>query len=91
MAGGGVGLAVRRSLGRRSARRRALARRAVPEGVARDARCARYDHYERLDGAWRARFEDDVRIFLAEKRITGVGVEVDRRAAAAGRRVGGHA
>ena len=37
----------------------------------------RYDHYERLDGAWRARFEDDVRIFLAEKRITGVGVEAD--------------
>jgi Mlc titration factor MtfA (ptsG expression regulator) len=36
----------------------------------------RYDHYERLDGASRSRFEDDVRIFLAEKRITGVGVEV---------------
>jgi MtfA peptidase len=36
----------------------------------------RYDHFERLDPRWRARFEDDVRIFLAEKRITGVAVDV---------------
>jgi Mlc titration factor MtfA (ptsG expression regulator) len=35
----------------------------------------RYDHFERMDAAWRARFEDDLRIFLAEKRVTGVGVE----------------
>jgi MtfA peptidase len=34
------------------------------------------DHYNRLPEDLRARFEDDVRIFLAEKRITGVGVEV---------------
>ena len=34
------------------------------------------DHYNRLSGDLRARFEDDVRIFLAEKPITGVGVEV---------------
>ncbi len=32
-----------------------------------------YGHYERLPPTWRARFEDDVRLFLAEKRITGVG------------------
>lgn len=34
------------------------------------------DHYVRLPADLRLRFEDDVRIFLAEKRITGVGVEV---------------
>jgi len=34
------------------------------------------DHYNRLSDDLRARFEDDVRIFLAEKPITGVGVEV---------------
>lgn len=36
-----------------------------------------YDHYDRLPAALRTRFEDDLRIFLAEKRITGIGVEVD--------------
>lgn len=35
-----------------------------------------YDHYVRLPADLRARFEDDLRIFLAEKRITGIGVEV---------------
>jgi Mlc titration factor MtfA (ptsG expression regulator) len=34
------------------------------------------DHYDRLPSEWRRRFEDDVRIFLAEKRITGVESEV---------------
>jgi MtfA peptidase len=34
------------------------------------------DHYNRLPDDLRARFEDDVRVFLAEKTITGVGVEV---------------
>jgi hypothetical protein len=34
------------------------------------------DHYNRLSDDLRSRFEDDVRIFLAEKSITGVGVEV---------------
>jgi Mlc titration factor MtfA (ptsG expression regulator) len=34
------------------------------------------DHYNRLPKDLRARFEDDLRIFLAEKAITGVGVEV---------------
>ena len=34
------------------------------------------DHYNRLPDDLRARFEDDVRIFAAEKPITGVGVEV---------------
>jgi hypothetical protein len=34
------------------------------------------DHYNRLPDELRSRFEDDVRILLAEKPITGVGVEV---------------
>jgi hypothetical protein len=34
------------------------------------------DHYNRLSEALQSRFEDDVRIFLAEKPITGVGVDV---------------
>jgi len=34
------------------------------------------DHYNRLADDLRARFEDDLRIFLAEKAITGIGVEV---------------
>ncbi len=34
------------------------------------------DHYNRLPDDLRARFEDDLRLFLAEKAITGVGVEV---------------
>ena len=33
------------------------------------------DHYDRLPDDLRSRFEDDVRIFLTEKSITGVGVE----------------
>ena len=77
VAGGGVGLgrpARARPAGRAPPR---APRRAVSRGLARAARCARYDHYERLDASWRARFEDDLRIFLAEKRITGVGVDVD--------------
>jgi hypothetical protein len=36
----------------------------------------RYDHYDRLPTPLRARFESDMRLFLAEKRITGVAVEV---------------
>jgi hypothetical protein len=74
-AGVGVGVAVHRALGRRAARRRAVLSPPFPEKW-RAFLLERYDHYERLDPAWRARFEDDVRIFLAEKRITGVGVEV---------------
>jgi hypothetical protein len=74
-AGLGVGVAVHRVLGRKAARRRAVLAPPFPEKW-RAFLLESYDHYERLDPAWRARFEDDVRIFLAEKRITGVGVEV---------------
>ena len=76
VAGGGVGLAVRRSFGRRFSRRRSLLAAPFPKAW-RETLARAYDHYERLDGAWRARFEDDLRIFLAEKRVTGVGVEAD--------------
>lgn len=38
---------------------------------------ARFDHYARLPEALRARFDDDLRVFLDEARITGVQVEVD--------------
>jgi hypothetical protein len=71
----GVGLAVHRALGRRSARREAALGLPFPERW-RQLLLARYDHYERLPPEWRGRFEDDLRIFLLEKRVTGVGVDV---------------
>jgi Mlc titration factor MtfA (ptsG expression regulator) len=73
-AGTGLGLAVRHVLGRRAARRRAAVALPFPENW-RAFLLDRYDHFERLEPPWRTRFEDDVRIFLAEKRITGVGIE----------------
>lgn len=75
-AGVGVGLVAHHTLGRRSRRRRAALAEPFPTGW-RDFLLRQYDHYERLDQRWRARFEDDLRLFLAEKRITGVGIEVD--------------
>ena len=75
LAGAGVGLAVHRLLGRRPARRRATLALPFPERW-RTFLLERCDHYERMDPAWRARFEDDLRVFVAEKRVTGVGVEV---------------
>jgi MtfA peptidase len=74
-AGAAVGVAVHRALGRKAARRRAILAAPFPEKW-RAFLLERCDHYERLDAAWRARFEDDVRIFVAEKRVTGVGIEV---------------
>jgi hypothetical protein len=70
-----VGLAVRHALGRKAARRRAVLALPFPE-KRRGYLVEAYDHFERLPTPWRARFEDDVRIFLAEKRITGVGADV---------------
>jgi Mlc titration factor MtfA (ptsG expression regulator) len=75
VAGVALGVVVHRVLGRKAARRRAILSLPFPERW-RAFLLERYDHYERLDAAWRARFDDDVRIFLAEKRITGVGVDV---------------
>lgn len=63
-----------RSAGRWRVRRAALAA-PFPE-TWRDVLRHWCDHYNRLPDDLQSRFEDDVRIFLAEKPITGVGVEV---------------
>jgi Mlc titration factor MtfA (ptsG expression regulator) len=67
--------AVRRLLGGRSARRRALLARPFPPRW-RQFLFDNYDHYDRLPPDLRRRFEDDVRIFISEKRITGVEAKV---------------
>lgn len=64
-----------RLLARRSGRRRAALASPFPPAW-RKFLATNYDHYERLPQALRNRFEDDVRILLAEKRITGVEVAV---------------
>ena len=73
--GGALGFASWRTFLRRTRRRRALLAQAFPARW-REFLLERYDHYERLDADWRTRFEHDVRIFVAEKRITGIGLEV---------------
>jgi len=65
----GAGLA--RMLGRRAARRQRILSTPFPERWRRFLE-ERYDHYERIPPPLRPRFEDDLRLFLAEKRITGV-------------------
>ena len=78
VAGGLAGLAAAvllvTAFRRGDARRRAALAAPFPAAW-REALLHRYDHYHRLPDEWRARFEDDVRLFLAEKRITGVEVE----------------
>jgi len=76
LAGMLLGLAWQRVRQRRTLRRRAALALPFP-GEWRELLLRRYDHFERLDDAGRARFEDDLRLFLAEARITGIGVEVD--------------
>jgi hypothetical protein len=70
--GGAAGLAL--ALRRRTQRRRAVLAAPFPPAW-RALLEERYDHFLRLPAALRTRFEDDVRVFLAEKRITGVEVE----------------
>jgi MtfA peptidase len=60
---------------RRQARRARLVARPFPVAWRRLLE-DRYDHYDRLPEALRRRFEDDVRVFIAEKRVTGVAVRV---------------
>jgi len=79
VAGGAVGLAgglfLHRRLTRRAARRRQALVFPFPETSRRFLE-ENYDHYLRLPPDLHRRFEDDLRIFLAEARITGIGVTV---------------
>jgi Mlc titration factor MtfA (ptsG expression regulator) len=79
LAGAAAGLAgaagLRTLLLRPLRRRRALLARPFPPAW-REVLEDWCDHYDRLPPELRRRFEDDVRIFLAEKRITGVEAEV---------------
>jgi Mlc titration factor MtfA (ptsG expression regulator) len=73
--GAALGLLLwRRARARERARRRVLAS-PFPEPWRRTL-LEWCDSYERLDPAWRMRFEDDVRLFLHEKRVTGVRLEL---------------
>lgn len=71
-----LGLTLWRTASRRQAARRQLLRQSFPAEW-REILRRTYDHFERLPESLRARFEDDVRIFLATKRITGVETEAD--------------
>lgn len=66
-----------RNMRRRERRRRKALSEPFPEAWRRLLE-QRYDHYSRLPAALRRRFEDDLRIFLAEKRVTGVGIEASQ-------------
>ena len=82
-AGGALGLSLavggcllaRRWSRARLSRRSALLAEPFPEAW-RDLLRDRCDHYDRLPAPLRETFENDLRVLLAEKRITGVGVEV---------------
>jgi Mlc titration factor MtfA (ptsG expression regulator) len=71
-------VALVRARARRGARRRALLALPFPDRW-RELLRESYDHYDRLPLELRARFEDDLRMFLAEKRITGVELEATER------------
>jgi Mlc titration factor MtfA (ptsG expression regulator) len=78
--GAAAGATLGASLIRAALRRRAHLRRALAEPfpeASRQLLLRTFDPYERLPGPLRGRFEDDVRLFLAQKRITGVGVPED--------------
>lgn len=79
LGGAAAGLAaaggVHQVLTRGRRRRRALLARPFPDEWRRLLE-RRYDHYRRLPPDLRARFEDDLRIFAAETRITGIELEV---------------
>jgi len=76
LAGAGTAFALdRAAAGQRKRRQQALAQ-PFPESWRKYLLTA-YDHYERLSPPLRERFERDVRVFLADKRITGVGVDVN--------------
>jgi Mlc titration factor MtfA (ptsG expression regulator) len=72
----GVGAVLWRVLARGAARRERVRRAPFPEEW-REILFDRCDHYHRLPPDGRRRFEEHVALFLAEKRITGVEVDVD--------------
>jgi Mlc titration factor MtfA (ptsG expression regulator) len=73
--GGGLAAFTVDLLSRPAARRRAAL--AVPFPSAwRERLLVSFGHYRRLPSELRERFESDVRIFLAAKRISGVGTDV---------------
>jgi Mlc titration factor MtfA (ptsG expression regulator) len=74
-AGAAGAFAIREAFQRRPQRRRQVLAAPFPAAW-REALEERYDHYHRLPEELRTRFEDDLRLFLAEARITGVEVEV---------------
>ncbi len=69
-----VPLALERRTRRRSRRRRLAVSSPFPTPWRRFLE-ENYDHYTRLPPELRSRFEDDLRILLAEARITGIEVE----------------
>jgi MtfA peptidase len=73
--GGAAGFGLHSLYVRGAVRRRRLLALPFPERLRR-LLAERYDHYDRLPETLRPRFEDDLRLFLAQKKITGVGVEV---------------
>lgn len=60
---------------RRTSRRLSILAAPFPQPW-REYLAGSFDHYDRLPSDLRRRFEDDLRIFMADKRITGVGVDV---------------
>jgi Mlc titration factor MtfA (ptsG expression regulator) len=76
LAGMGTAVVMDRAASRRSRQRRQALAAPFPEKWRRWL-ADEYDHYDRLPEPMRRRLEDDVRLFLAEKRITGIGVAVD--------------
>jgi Mlc titration factor MtfA (ptsG expression regulator) len=78
LAGVGTAVAIGKAAGRRERQRRQALAGPFPE-TWRAFLADTCDHYDRLTPALRGRFEDDLRIFLAEKRITGVGFEAGER------------
>ena len=74
-AGLGLGTILWRTLTARGLRRERVRQAPFPDEWRRILE-DRYDHYHRLPPGLRRRFEEQVALFLAEKRITGVEVEV---------------
>jgi len=74
-AGLALGLALQVRQGRATNARRSILAGPFPDDW-RSLLNGAYDHFERLPPDWRARFENDLRLFLAQKRITGVGVDL---------------